>query len=158
MLIYKLMGGMMLLLASWGLGNVLCRRERTRLTRLGGYCALIRYMTSQIEMYGSTVAELLHKCDAKVLSDCGFDVPPDDFFTLIAAAGDSIDEGSVHRLEAIGQQLRNGCRESLLDACRGASSALDAAWQSARTHCDDRCRVIRVLCLCAGIGAAVILF
>lgn len=146
----KLLGGGMLLLAASALGQQLCRREHERLERLDGYCALMRYIASHIEIYGLEFGEIIRRCDQDILRKCGFDAPPASAERLCAEAGAWLDDTSLHALETVAAALEQGTRRALGRALDDCNAALETAQSGERARVRERCRVIRVLCLCGG--------
>lgn len=147
----------MLMLAAAELGNRLCVREKLRLERIAGYCALLKHITSQIETYNLPMADIICECDADLLSHCGLDSSVVDFGAVLSGGREWLDGASVRALEAVAGQLRCGYRRPLLDALGGCVSVLDGALKTESARIENRCRVIRVLCLCGGALVAVLL-
>lgn len=146
----ELLGGGMLLLASSALGRQLCGHERERLERLDGYCALMRHITSHIEIYGLEFGEIIRRCDHDILRKCGFDVPPESAEQLCTEARAWLDSASLHALEAVAAAMGQGTRRTLGRTLEDCVTALEAARRGESTRVAGRCRVIRVLCLCGG--------
>ena len=157
MILLKLTGGAMLMLAAAELGNRLCAREKLRLERIAGYCALLKHITSQIETYNLPIADIIRECDADLLSHCGLDGTAADFGAVLAGGREWLDGASVRALEAVAEQLKHGYRRPLLDALGGCMSVLDGALKTESARIENRCHVIRVLCLCGGALVAVLL-
>ena len=157
MILLKLTGGAMLLLVAAELGNRLCAREKLRLERIAGYCALLKHIASQIERYNLPIADIIRECDSDLLSRCGLDSSAVDFGAVLAGGREWLDGASVRALEAVAGQLKHGYRRPLLDALGGCVSVLDGALGAESARIENRCRVIRVLCLCGGALVAVLL-
>ncbi len=157
MILLKLTGGAMLMLAAAELGSRLCAREKLRLERIAGYCALLKYITSQIETYNLPMADIIRACDADLLVHCGLDSAAVDFDAVLAGGREWLDGASVRALETVAGQLKHGYRRPLLDALGICVSVLDGALKTESARIENRCRVIRVLCLCGGALVAVLL-
>lgn len=152
----------MLLAAGAGLGELLCARERICLDRLDGFCTLVRHMTSQIKMFGLPYAEIIRECDHELLERCGIDAACGDdvcdFGTLTSCAREWLDEDCCRALAAVGEQVMCGQCGTLMSALDCCVSVLEAARGAEAARVENRCRVIRVLCLCGSALTALMLF
>lgn len=157
MILLKLVGGAMLMLAAAELGNRLCAREKLRLKRVDGYCALLKHITSQIEIYNLPVADIIRGCDADMMSRCGLDSAAGDFDVVLSVGREWLGGASVRSLEVVAGQLRHGHRRPLLEALGGCVSVLDDELKNESVCIENRCRVLQVLCLCGGALMAVLL-
>lgn len=94
------------------------RRAERRLREVEGWIALLRFVKSQVECFSLPMGEILLRCDASVLHECGCvaTVAPKSFSAMIEAS--SFYDAECERLaHAFAEEFGRGYREEVMRGC-----------------------------------------
>ena len=170
-MIYKLMGSMILVLASGYVALSVRRFEYRRLRVLDGYISLIYFIKGQIDCYAMPVPEILARVDPHILGDClGLGRTPVDFPQMRMRAGEAylpamVDESRLYLqpeserlLTTFAGELGSAYRAEQVTRCDYYIGALSEERRKLYETLPSRLRTCGTLCLCCAIGAAVLLW
>lgn len=132
--------------------------ENRRLSQLEGLTSLLRFFRLQIDCYCVPVGEIFRRCDASVLSDCGYFGTPSDFCGFLGGLTPT-PEGDVRSLlESFSAELGSSYRDEQLKSCDYHIAKLCDLRDRALTETKKRKRLNTTLCLCAAGAAVILLF
>ncbi len=170
-MIYKLIGSIVLVLASGYVTLAVRRFEHRRLRVLDGYISLIYYIKGQIDCYAMPLGEILARVDPRILGDClGLEraVPysfrpgdPGGEPPLPAMVRESrlyLEPESERLLSTFAGELGSVYRAEQVARCDYYITALIEERRRLYETMPARLRTCSTLCLCCAIGAVVLLW
>ena len=168
-MIYKILGGALLLFAGGYVSVWLVRFERRRLRVLDGYISLIYYIKGQIDCYAMPVGDILANADPTVIAAClGLDertLPPSIYPTdeaplprMVKESRLYLDEESERLLTTFTGELGRNYRAEQVSRCDYYITALTEERRKLAESMPARIRSCSILCVCAAIAAAVLLW
>ncbi len=173
-MIYKILGGLILLVAGGYVSIAIGRFERRRLQVLDGYISLIYYIKGQIDCYAMPLADILAHADPTVLAACmGMDDAQGGRAPLVLSAMAAeeaplpamvkeshiyLEPESERLLTTFVGELGHTFRSEQVARCDHYIHALSEERRRLYDTLPARVRVGSVLCLCCAIGAAVLLW
>lgn len=116
MLVYKLLGGGLLILCGYACGRGACLRQEQRLERLEAIISLITHIRDMIDRYLMPLDRILGDCDREMLFACGFSSDCDSLEGILDGAaflGKEIED----TLQSFVAELGQGWRESQVKLC-----------------------------------------
>ncbi len=170
-MIYKLMGGALLLLAGGYVSIAISRFEHLRLRVLDGYISLIYYMKGKIDCYAMPVNDILMQADPALIAAClgrtgrghivvteWITVGEMPLTALIRESRVYLAPESERLLTTFSGELGHTYRVEQVARCDYYIQALDEERRRLKDALPARLRVSGVLCLCCAIGAAMLLW
>ena len=170
-MIYKMIGSMVLVLASGYVALSVRRFEYRRLRVLDGYISLIYYIKGQIDCYAMPLSEILARVDPGILADClGLDRTPAYPFRTENLGGEPplpamvqesrlyLQPESERLLSSFAGELGSVYRAEQVARCDYYIGALTEERRKLYDTMPARLRTCSTLCLCCAIGAAVLLW
>ncbi len=172
-MIYKAIGTLLLLLAGGYLSVSVSRYERRRLLVLDAYLSLIYHIKGQIDCYAMPIRDILAMADPALLSAClGSDDPETaaDILPALLALPDSplpalVEESRLYLnpeaerlLASFAHELGATHRSDQVARCDYYITVLGEERRRLIEVLPARMRVGSTLCLCAAVGAAVLLW
>lgn len=168
-MIYKLVGGIVLLLAGGYVSMALSRFEHRRLRVLDGYISLIHYIKGQIDCYAMPLPDIFARIDPAIIAAClGLD--SDTPLPVFSVRGEHplsnmvqesrlyLDPESERLLNAFTGELGNAYRAQQVARCEHYLEALTEERKKLHATLPARLRTGSILCLCCALGAAVLLW
>ena len=160
MLLIKLTGATLALLAG-GYGAVLLnRRARLTVDRCDAWISLLRLVKNQIDCFSLPVPEILARCDATLLSRVGWEgtAPPEDFAALAAALpGAGLSEEAERVARFFSEEIGKGYRAEQLRTCDYGIGLFCAERDRLLSELPRREKRNLTLCLSAAAGTVVVL-
>lgn len=168
-MIYKILGGALLLLAGGYVSVWLMRFERRRLRVLDGYISLIYYIKGQIDCYAMPLGDILASADPAIIAAClGLDeraLPPPTYVEneaplphMVKESRLYLDEESERLLTTFTGELGRNYRAEQVNRCDYYITALTEERRKLAETMPARVRTCSILCVCAAIAAAVLLW
>ena len=158
MLIYKLLGSGFLL-ACGILYPCLCARERrTALVQIETLMELVGFIKRQIEYFRLPMREILARCDASVLRECGYpaDVSPKSFSAMLEAS--SFCDGECERIaHAFAEGFGRGYREEETRGCEYYLAQLQAYKETLSKKLPAQKKMNATLSICAALALVLLL-
>ena len=157
-MILKLLGCVTLLLMG-GMGALtLVNLERKRLETLDGWIELIFHIRTRIDCYLTPIGEILATADTELLKPCQ-GVPTDRSLEALLQRGRFLLSPEANRLlTAFAREIGCSYREEQVKRCDYYADALRRLRDKEFDALPARLRVRCALCLCAAIGAAILLW
>ena len=165
MILLKLVGSLLLLLAG-GYVTVSVRRfERLRLRVLDGYVSLLYYVKGQIDCYAMPVQEIMARADPRVVADCLGREFRGDLFCGGLRLSDMLRESRLYLepecerlLTTFVGELGSVFRAEQVARCDYYIQALTEERRKLYEAIPARLRTVSTLCLCCVLGAVVLLW
>ncbi len=172
-MICKLLGGLILLAAGGYLAMAVSRYERRRLLVLDAYLSLIYHIKGQIDCYAMPIRDILATVDPTLLAAClGSDHPEDACARLPVLLASSelplaalVEESRLYLepeadrlLTAFAHELGATHRTDQVARCEHYITVLGEERRRLLENLPTRMRIASTLCLCAAVGAAVLLW
>lgn len=170
-MIYKMIGSMVLVLASGYVALAVRHFEYRRLRVLDGYIALIYYIKGQIDCYAMPITEILSRVDPMIILDClGLEsakVVPFDIDgsvgrlplpTMVRESRLYLQPESERLLSSFAGELGSVYRAEQVSRCDYYIGALTEERRKLYETMPARLRTCSTLCLCCAIGAVVLLW
>ena len=157
MIALKLFGGVLILTAGvfTAVGSV--RRERSKLTALEGWIALIRYIRGQIDCFLTPLDEIL-LADRSLLRACMGHGNEGSLSELLAASAPLLDEEVNMQLRAFVREMGGSYREEQVKRCDYYLSVLLALREKRTAELPLRIRLCTTLSLCASAWILILLW
>ena len=123
MLVYKLLGGGLVILCGYVWGRSACLRQEQRLERLEAIIFLITHIRDMIDRYLMPIDRILGECDREMLDKCGFPRDCNSLEGLLECAP-FLDREVGDTLRSFVTELGRGWRESQVKLCDRCLSVL----------------------------------
>ena len=151
--------GVLAMLLSGGIGawSAVCY-ERRRLRVLDGWLDMIRHLRSQIDCYLMPLDEILSKSDEAILRACACRTPHPSLPSLLASSRSYLGEESGRLIASFVKEIGGSYREEQLRRCDYYITALRTERNKLAESLPSRIRLSVSLCLCASIGAFILLW
>ncbi len=172
-MIYKAVGGLVLILTGGYLALSVSRFERRRLWVLDAYLSFIYHIKGQIDCYAMPLRDIFATVDPSLLAAClGSDdsTVATDLLPTLLALSDSplptfvkesrlyLDPESERLLSSFAAELGSTHRGDQVARCDYYITVLGEERRRMMEALPTRIRVGGTLCLCAAVGAAVLLW
>lgn len=173
MILYKAIGGLLILGMGGYVSLSISRYERRRLRVLDAYISLIYYIKGQIDCYALPVGDILARADPALIAAClGLERDDRDTAELLACfvGTDSplprlvnesrlyLEPESERLLRTFSGELGHTFRTEQVARCDYYISALTEERRKLFAALPARVRVSSVLCICCALGATVLLW
>ncbi len=166
-MIYKILGGLILMLAGGYVSVAVSRFEHRRLAVLDGYMSLIYYIKGQIDCYARPLADILRAADPAVLALCvgagsADDLPPLPYHTespldsLIRESHLYLEPSCERLLITFSGELGHTFRAEQVARCEHYIGALAEERRRLGESIPARVRVAGMLSMCCAMGAAIL--
>ena len=158
MLWIKLLGGAVLVLAG-GLASALAvYREKKRLSSMDAWIDLIVFIRGQIDCYLRPLDEILAYADPALLANCAARPQDKTLSHILQRALSLHDEESRRLLSGFVREMGDGYREEQVKRCDYYLTALQARREKLYEEIPQRIKLACTLCLCASVGAVILLW
>jgi len=132
--------------------------ERKRLQALDGWIELIFHIRTRIDCYLTPIGEILATADRELLKPC-MGTPSDSSLEALLQKSRFLLSPEANRLlTAFARELGGSYREEQVKRCDYYADALRRLRDKEFDQLPARLRVRCALCLCAAIGAAILLW
>lgn len=158
MLHLKMLGGTMVIGAGSIAACYLASYEKKKLTVLDAWIDLIFHIRGQIDCYLMPLDEILACADAAILKGCMCRTPHPDLHTLFRASSPYLAEESKRLIGSFTKEIGGSYREEQLKRCDYYINALRTIRQKLAEDLPSRIKMTVCLCICASIGAAILLW
>ncbi len=156
-MVFKLVGGALVMLGGALTALMLDRALNERLSRLDALLSLLRFIRAQIDCFCLPVEEIFGRVDDELLSACGVVSRPRNFDELISGLEPTPDEQVMKLLRSFSLSLGASYREEQLKSSDYHISSLTAIRDKLASEIGKRKKLNTTLCLSAA-AAIVILF
>lgn len=158
MIYLKLIGGGLIVSAGGFAAYTMAHAERRRLTVLEAWIDLILFIRSQIDCYLMPLDEILSKSDEAILRACACRTPHPSLPSLLASSRSYLGEESGRLIASFVKEIGGSYREEQLRRCDYYITALRTERNKLAESLPSRIRLSVSLCLCASIGAFILLW
>ena len=164
MVLCKVLGVVILLVAGGYVSMAVTRLERRRLRVLDGYISLLLYIKGQIGCYAMPVCDILASADPAMLAACrgetyqGIVQPVLPLPEMIRDSHVYLEPESERLLCAFSSELGHTFREEQVTRCEYYIEALGEERRRLAESVPARARMNSALSLCCAIGAAILLW
>lgn len=156
MIPWKLLGGMIIIASGFAASILGMRRERRRLKVLEAWIDLLSHVRNQIDCYLTPLDEILAKID---VSDFGnLSKAPVTLSSLLASTQNDLGEEEKKLLASFVREIGGSHREDQVKQCEYHIDRLREQRQKRAEELMPRIRVTTAICLCASLGAAILLW
>ncbi len=156
MLIAKLFGALLVLLAAFTSGAECSRTEKKRLALLDAWIELIFFIRSQIDCYLSPVESLLEGADLSAFPQALPESPT--LSSLFLSSQALLDKEAERLLDAFVREIGGIYREEQLKRCDHYTEALSRLREKQAAELSGRVRAARALSLCIALGLIILLW
>lgn len=154
----RLVGCLLILSSGSGAAFLCARAERKRLDVLDGWIDLISYVRAKIDCFLTPQDEIFASLDPDRIRHCGGSAACRSFAELLDASERYLSPDSRRLAAAFTDGIGDGYREAQVRACDYYIDALRDIRGKTAAGLPARIRVRVALCLCAAIGAAILLW
>lgn len=158
MMIYKMAGALILSLSGILCAAHLNRRAERRLREISGWIALLRFSKLQVECFSLPMGEILARCDAQILSDCGYigQIAPRSFEDLLSAS--VLCDGETESIvRGFCEEFGRGYREEQTRAFDYYLSMLESRRKLWNEKLPARKKMNATLSICAALAIVLLL-
>ena len=125
MQILKLIGGMLLLAACFGVSHYFSVIEKKRMERVRDLIHLIRYIKDKVDCYSMPIDKIFDACGGDILLKLGIEEKVRDLSELFGKLENTCDSKSEKILYELAGNFGKGYREHQMRLCDIAVSALE---------------------------------
>jgi len=154
----RLLGAGILSLCGVLLAMHLNRRAEAHLREVEAWIALLRFVKGQVECFSLPMSEILARCDASVLRECGYpaDVSPKSFSAMLEAS--SFCDGECERIaHAFAEGFGRGYREEETRGCEYYLAQLQAYKETLSKKLPAQKKMNATLSICAALALVLLL-
>lgn len=153
-----MLGGSMVIAAGGTAAFYLASYEKKKLSVLDAWIDLIFHIRGQIDCYLMPLDEILSCADEAVLKGCMCRTPHPDLQALAQASSPYFSQESKRLINAFIKEIGGSYREEQLKRCDYYINALRTIRQKIAQELPSRIKLTVSLCICAAIGAAILLW
>ena len=156
MIPWKLLGGVLIIASGLAASLLGMRRERRKLRVLEAWIDLLSHVRNQIDCYLKPLDEILAKIDVSDFGDPS--KSPVTLSSLLASTQNDLGEEEKKLLTSLIREFGGSHREDQLKQCDYYIDQLRNRRQRRAEELTPRIRVTTAICLCASLGAAILLW
>ena len=158
MIYLKLLGGGLIVFSGGFAAYTMAHTERRRLTVLEAWIDLILFIRAQIDCYLMPLDEILAQADENILRACACRTPHPNLSSLLSSSRQYLSEEARRLITSFVKEIGGGYREEQLRRCDYYITALRAERNKLASALPSRIRLSVSLCLCASLGAFILLW
>lgn len=155
---YKIAGALILAFSGFGGAYMLNTAASLKASQTEALISFLRFVRAQIECFAMPAAEIILRCDKKLLEDCGFSVSEKDASFEDLIRGLSLSDGETREIiESFLRGFGKSYREEQIKECDYYIELLSERRQKIFEELPNKKRVNSALCISSALAAVILL-
>ena len=153
---YEIFGAAAVILGGFFLARGMNEEEDKKASQLEALLALFRFFRLQIDCYCTPVGDIFKRCDKGILSSCGCDFEPRDFYEFSSELSPPPKGEILRLLGSFASELGSSYREDQLKSCDYHIAKLYELCERERSEVKKRKKLNMTVCL--SVSSAIVIF
>lgn len=155
---YKIVGALIVIIASVGVGYVMSDSLGTRLRSVEALARFVDHISVNIDMYKTPLCEIYDSFDDKYLASRGFTACLDrGIYAAAESAGLLRGDEEAELIKVFGEKIGGGGADDMVKLCSYTSSRLMSIADKLRKELPEKQKVYRTISVLAGISVVIML-